>query len=92
MVVGREAGASKLGKIEKLKLKTLDEDGLFELILSRSKNMPATETLPKASSLPSTAQAPIAKAPTASKQLPARSQTIPAPGQKQSSDNMPSLG
>lgn len=37
VVLGENAGASKLEKIEKLNLKTLDEDGLFELIKSKSK-------------------------------------------------------
>lgn len=36
VVVGENAGVSKLEKIQKLNLKTLDEDGLFELIRSRS--------------------------------------------------------
>lgn len=36
VVVGEAAGASKLEKIEKLNLKTLDEDGLFDLIRSKS--------------------------------------------------------
>lgn len=36
VVVGEGAGASKLEKIEKLNLKTLDEDGLFELIKQKS--------------------------------------------------------
>lgn len=34
VVVGRDAGSSKLAKIEALKLKTLDEDGLLALIAS----------------------------------------------------------
>ncbi len=38
VVVGENAGASKLEKIQKLNLKTLDEDGLFDLIRSRSSN------------------------------------------------------
>lgn len=36
VVMGEGAGASKLEKIEKLNLKTLDEDGLFDLIRSKS--------------------------------------------------------
>lgn len=36
VVVGENAGASKLEKIEKFNLKTLDEDGLFDLIRSKS--------------------------------------------------------
>lgn len=36
VVVGEGAGASKLEKIEKLNLKTLDEDGLFDLIRKKS--------------------------------------------------------
>ena len=36
VVVGESAGASKLEKIEKLNLKTIDEDGLYDLIKSKS--------------------------------------------------------
>ena len=36
VIVGEGAGQSKLEKIEKLNLKTLDEDGLFDLIRKKS--------------------------------------------------------
>ena len=35
VVLGRDAGPSKLEKIKKLKLQTLDEDGLLQLIATR---------------------------------------------------------
>lgn len=41
VVVGEEAGASKLEKIKKLNLKTLDEDGLFDLIRGTTAKDPA---------------------------------------------------
>lgn len=44
VVIGDNPGESKIDKVKKLNLKTLDEDGLFDLIRSRSKNAPATAT------------------------------------------------
>lgn len=38
VVVGENAGESKLAKIQEFDLKTLDEDGLFNLILEKSKS------------------------------------------------------
>lgn len=46
VVVGENAGASKLEKIEKLSLKTLDEDGYFDLIRSRSKGADSQQSQP----------------------------------------------
>lgn len=42
VVIGDNPGESKIEKVKKLNLKTLDEDGLFDLIRSRSKDAPAS--------------------------------------------------
>jgi hypothetical protein len=48
VVVGEEAGASKLEKVKKLGLKTLDEDGLLELIrVSKSQPEEVKKTVKK---------------------------------------------
>lgn len=47
VVMGEGAGASKLEKIEKLNLKTLDEDGLFDLIRSKSTGKVVSSKVPE---------------------------------------------
>lgn len=61
VVVGEAAGQSKLEKIEKLNLKTLDEDGLFELIRKKSegKLVKAKETVEKITSTSTNAGASV---------------------------------
>ena len=78
VIVGNDPGASKLEKAKKHNLKTLDEDGLLDLVRSRSKNVAAPakkqesrpmeiDSLPLTSASSSFVPAPIPAAPAADK-------------------------
>jgi replication factor C subunit 1 len=66
VVIGRDAGPTKLAKIEALKIKTLDEDGLFDMIARtiKDENQSSDQVAaPSSSSSVASLSAPVTKKP-----------------------------